>query len=535
MTPAMLRRSVALISLSVLLTQCGKKSPDTTAAASGSGHIAAVFRDAAIKYGIPARIMMAVAMKESNLNPRPGTAIYATEQAVMGMSLAESAFGLPLEKIGLPKEESSFNLETQVDAYARWIRNSLEDRHINLNPNPASSEEKFDWIWQIAQLHREGHDSRRNVQIVFTMEMIDKLNHGAIYQDPASGEMVNLTPEGKPIRPEEFRSEVQQTLRLFTDESDVFTAQYFELTYQQPEDNLNRPTHIRVLHCPLSLSACLELQNPTSTNDAIRMGAHYIIPNDQSVVSKPLQVAQHKSSVLITNAQGEPERVSDALVIMLVGDSGRYVSGQREQANPEWFTKYQLQKMGSIIRNVCPLLKKINPDLDEQHCVTPGLADGVNFMQQGNAESYRWGDIPDYDENIFWTYISTPDALNGDVAFEFANSNKIFNAEVPIRFNLRFLRGTAKIVIEQLERCEDKKTIWSTVQSNYVRNATVKSFEVNLFHQGPNENGQQFFRAMAYDDKGQLMGWMIDDVYLTNYDTGPAPHADLKACLRNGT
>lgn len=520
---------LALFSLG-LASGCGRKASDGETGPTQNGRVASAFRAAASKYGIPARMMMAVAFKESHLSPRPESAMYVSGENPLGIPLSETAFGLSRAKIGLPNDDSSHNLETQIDAYARWIKKNLEDKHLTLNPNPSRPEEKFDWIWQLALMHRDGLDARRNVQIVFATELIEKLNTGDLWQDASSGEILDFPRENQPIKISEFPSQIQATLNLMTDESDVFAAQYFELTYQQPEENFNRPTHIRVVHCPLSLSACLELQNPTTDQDALRLQAHYIIPQDQSVVSKPLQVAQHKTPLLLTNNQGEPERVDNAIIVMLVGDSGRYEEGKRVQANPRWYTKYQLEKMGSIIRNVCPLLPKINPDIDVTRCMTPGVADGVNFKNQGNSETYQWGDIPDYDTTIFWSYIDAPAALNGEATFEFAGGRKVFDARSPVRFNLRFIRGAAKIVLERLERCNNNRLVWTTAQSELVRNVDRKGYEMNLFHRGPNSNGQHFFRALVYSNEGRLMGWAVDDLFLQNYDAEPGPVLDPKTC-----
>lgn len=513
---------------------CGHRPDPVGGSVNGEGPTAALFRKAATTYAVPARLLLAVALNESNLSPRPVSATYLTSDNEVGIPMGETAFGLPRAKIGLRDEAASSELATQVDAYARWVRKNLDDKHLNLNPNPTTSEEKYDWIWQLALMHRDGIEARRNVQIIFAKETIKKLNQGAIWQDPASGEIVELTGEAQAINVDDFPAHIKKNLQLFTDDAQVFGAQYFELTYQQPEDTDNRPTHVRVIHCPLSLSACLELQNPTSDADALRLQAHYIIPSDKDTVSEPLQVARHSVSLMVTNSQGDAERVSDALVVMLVGDSGRYEGGKRTVANPKWVTSYQLQKMGAIIRRACPLLKKENPDINETRCMTPGVPDGVTFMNQGSSEAYQWGDIPDYDEGIFWNYIQTPDALSGEALFEFGNPQRIFDAAQPVRFGLKFIRGAAKIVLEQLERCQDGKLIWSTVQSHQVRNVDRKSFDLNIFAAGPNASGQHFFRALVYDGGGALMGWAVDDLYLKGFEESGLG-ADVKSCRRNGT
>lgn len=527
---------ILLSALLALAAGCGSRKPGEGGGGPTAGKTETAFVDAAVQYGIPVRMLLAVAFKESGMNPLPGSSTYVTSENVLGISLAETAFGLSRKKIGLPEEDSSNVLEVQIDAYAKWVAEALEEKDLNLDPNSREPDELYNWIWQLAQLHRDGQNTRRNVQILFTMELMAKLNYGDFWQDPESGETINLEKESTPLSIDKFPAHIRENMRLFTGASDVYAAQYFELTWQQSNDLRNVPNHIRVIHCPFSLSACLELQNPTEEKDAIRLNAHYVIPPDKSVVQKPLQIAQHRSVLLLTDNRGEPESVQDALIVMLTGNSGSYAKGQRIRTNPKWFNPYQLQQMGTIIRNVCPRIQAdINENLDISKCVSPRGDGGIRFYHQGNSEQYQWGDIPDFDESIFQAYVDTPDALGGQARFQFPDGKNVYNATQPVSFNVRFIKGTAKVVLEHMESCPDGKLIWAVKEQQLVRNTDVRGFQTTLFYKGPNGNGQHFFRTMVYDKEGNLQGWNIEDIYLRNYDDEFGPGANPKECQRNGT
>jgi hypothetical protein len=54
--------------------------------------------------------------------------------------------------------------------------------------------------------------------------------------------------------------------------------------------------------------------------------------------------------------------------------------------------------------------------------------------------------------------------------------------------------------------------------------------DLTLYDQGPNENGQHYIRALVFDSEGGLMGWAVQDFFLTAYDTDGIPGPSLELC-----
>ncbi|MGE0172432.1 MAG: hypothetical protein AB7T49_06600 [Oligoflexales bacterium] len=511
---------------------CGKDSGKSTIVSLSPTE--KLFQTAARKYDIPYRMLLAVAFKESGLSTVKETAIYQTRDNQIGTSLTETAFGLSRRKLGLEDAENPESLAVQIDAYARWLRENLDASRLSLSSNPGDAVEKYYWIWNISMLHRAGVTGKRNTQIVFAKELLNKLNEGDFWQDTETGDVVRLEKEPKPIVIENLPIEVQDNLDLQTEPTEIPLVEYFELTFA-PVGNDNKPNHIKVIHCPLTLSACLELQNPSETEDQARMSAHYIIPPDLSVVKGALQVASTVNPVIITNQEGKPEEVKDAIVVMLVGDSGHYVEGRRTVANPKWMDESQLARMGNLINKICNLLHSYDKAVNVDECLKPGGPHGIEFVHQGSSETFQWGDIPDYDEDIFWAHIKSGSMLSGEVGFHFKRKDKIYSATNPVNFNVNYFKGTAMVVLELLSRCPDGKVVWYPLTTKFIRNEERSTFDMPLYYQGPNANGQHFFRALVYDQFSQLIGWAVDDIFLTGYETElSAPHND-KICTRIGS
>ena len=525
---------VAVLFLAFAWGGCDDSRSDDASNDGGPGPIGAMFGRVAGEFGIPARLLLAVALNESRMNPVPQSVTYGRDND-KGLGLAQSAFGIPLKQLGLPANESSATLSVQLNAYASWLKSQMEARHLNLVGQPATSNETFDWIWQLAQIHRTGQDTRRNVQILFAYELMAKLNDGDMWQDGASGEIVTLTKEPVPLDISTLDKPIRDSLQLYLDDSDIFPAQYFELSNISMTDDRNKPNHIEVIHCPFSLSACLQMQSEAGEDGQAKINAHYVIPPTPDLVSKPIQIRQHRDSVVNTSSNGTSKVVTDAIVVMLAGSSGHYVKGNRVTNNPKWLTKWQLSKLGSVIRHICPAIKKMNDAVDINTCISTGQTGGVTFKRQGPNEGYQWGDIPDFDEDIFRAYIQTPDALAGDVTFEFPSTQKLYDAQQPVDLKLKFLAGAAWLYIEQLVNCPDSRPIWSPIQVHRIRNTDAKNIQLLLYDKGPNGDGEQFFRAMVYGSKGELMGWDIDNIILYNYNTEPSPNVSIKECVRNGT
>jgi hypothetical protein len=518
----------------LLLTSCGGSSPDQAAAPNPGGEIQQALRAASQQHQIPYRLLLAVGLKESGLSPYASDTTYVNEELTLGLKIGETAFGLSREALGLATDTPP-DLISQVNAYAAWVDQQLQQRNLNLPSTLARPDQIYDWVWQLALMHREGSDNRKNVQILFARELIAILNEGATWQNPASGEIIQLAPRPQPLSIVDFSPTIQKNLQLDTEKSEIFSVDYMQLTYEQITGPQNLAESIRVIHCPFSLSGCLELQNQTKATDEASLQAHYVIPPTDQLLSNPIKIRQHRSPVVVTNTRGQPESIQDAIVIMLVGSSGRYVDGRRLQANPNWYSNEQLKSLGKIVRGICELMKLDYEQLDLEKCQTPGVPGGVQFQNQGRSAQYHWGDVPDYDENIFWTYLNNPDELGGQVEFQFPAGSGIYQAGQPIQFNLSFITGVAKITVEYMERCSNDKLIWTTLETRFIRNVATQPFHLTLYDSGPNGSGQHFFRALVFDEENELKGWSISGLHLTNYEEDSQPAANLKACERLGT
>lgn len=539
------RRNLALMLLAVspLLTTCGDGKKKGGGGGAPVGQVEATFQRHAQTNRIPVRMLMAVAFTESKMNPDAESAVYTnaeagTEKRSLGFTLTENAFGIPRKTLSLEGNEKAQDLETQIEHYAKWVRAELDKEKIELNPSPTTANDKFQWIWRLAQLHRNGEQQRRNVRVVFARNLINTLNKGDMWQDPKNGQILELKKETPEIKVTDFNEPDQRLFRLRDDSSQIGNnARQFELTSPPASEIKNNPTHIQVIHCPLNLSACLELQNPTRAGDQVRLQAHYVIPPDQSVVEKPLQVAAHEDIVQLTNNRGDTTIIDNAIVIMLVGQSGRYVGGVRNFADPTWFTNWQLSHLGAIASAVCSKMKEKNDAIDHNKCMAPGQENGVMFQHQGSSDFYQWGDIPDYDETIFWAYLKSADnMIDGEASLTLSQNRKAFQAGENIGLRATFQIGAKQLHLERAIRCDgdNQKLVWATARTEPVRSKTTFDFTQNVLDGGPNGNGRQFYRILVYDGQNQLIGWSVVDFYVTKFDEDSAP-AVPKTCIRSGT
>ncbi len=535
-------RRIALtvgVSLALVTFGCGKKSKGGGGGGAATGKVEDAFLTAASETDIPVRYMMAVGYLESRLAPQNATSNYVSighedEPVARGTLLTQTAFGLTFEQLGLdPAKDQSELLETQINAYALWLRSKIDGAELALTADPVKPGDQFDWIRNLALLHRQGLDQRRNVQIVFAKELIEILNQGFVWQDPRNGEQLIFDKEEIKIdvNDDGFPKNGRNWLALgdLPDAAEIYTATYLPLATVPTSGPVNLPGRVEVIHCPLTLSACLELQTRNEESD-IRLAAHYMIPQDRTIFSRVLQVAQHKEVVILTNSKGEDVPVQDAVVVMLVGNSGRSVSGARNPAIPTWFTDRQLRAMAQVVNDVCTLLsQRKNEPVNRDECMSSSGDRGVKFRHQAESEEYRWGDIADFDATIFDAYIENPSGLSTEVAFEFDGDERRFEAGEGIPLTVLFDTTARTVELERLNRCPSGKVVWEPVRIDQVRAEKSVTFEEVYHDSGPNRNGDQFFRARIYAKDGQLTGWSIDQVFLEGFEPDPA-FASEKYC-----
>lgn len=517
---------------SVLLTSCGGEDKSSRAV-SKKGRVESAAIEASKKYQIPARFILAAAWVESKLSAEEASSVYLDAEtgeydSHRGVSLANNAFGIPDEKLGLVAHPQHNDLTVQIDAYAKWLSYDIGER-TSLSPKLRGSSDKFDWIWEIAKSHREGANYSRNVRVVFAREMINALNEGFLWQDKKTGEMLKFSKERPALKVEDFSADAQAIFQLTTQRPEIDSAMYLRLGRTNSSTDENKPDHIEIIHCPLTLSACLELQSQ-SQDDDVRLEAHFIIPQDASLVDEPLQVSKYKNTVRLTDKKGVTNHIKNAVVIMLVGNSGRIVNGYRDPSNPVWVTKWQLQRMGSIINDVCLLLNE-ERGVKTEDCMK--LDSGVHFHYQGPSEAYRWGDVADFDPLIFSSYVTNPGGLQGETMIQFPHNTRRYKSGALIKAELLFQPAVQHIELERLIRCPDKKLVWSPISAEEVRSDRSFTFKKRLFDAGPNNNGEHFLRAKVYSGDGELLGWDVQGLYLEDYET-ELSEVTPKICLISG-
>lgn len=497
------------------------------------GVVEGAFYKAAAETGLPPRYLLAVGYLESRLAPENATANYLAvgkdqHATPRGTLLTQTAFGLSYLTLGLdPAKDESQRLETQVMAYAHWLSAQLKAAGVKMNPQPQTADEHFQWVENLSLLHRKGLTQRRNVQILFAKELLDVMNTGFIWQDPRNGERLELGKELTPISVNNLAPDGKQwfsQIALVDSPQQLAQAAYLPLVTVPSGEYSNTPKRIEVIHCPLTLSACLELQTRSQESD-VRLAAHYVIPpivgtdrQSDPLLNRVLQVANHRDALIVTNNKGENVPVTNAIVIMLVGNSGRMVGGSRIPAMPNWFTDLQLQKMGGLINDICTLLAQQDKSINRDTCMSTDPQQGVLFHHQTGSEEYRWGDIADFDPNIFEAYLRNPGGLGTEVAFKFEGGQRQFQASKGSPLHVLFDTSARQIVLERLNRCPDNRVVWEPLRNEQVRQERESTFMEFLHDSGPNHSGDQFFRVRVYGKDGHLMGWAIDRIYLSDFE-----------------
>lgn len=530
--PTKLNVFVGLFVILTTATSCGSAQRGSRGGGGKPAPVEAAFALSSRESGIPIRFLMAVGYLESKLAPQDATANYVNldskDPVSRGTIMTQSAFGQTFETLGLdPTLEDSHVLEVQIRAYTDWVRTQIAA--LNLPANPQTQEEKFYWIENLANLQRRGIAQRRNVQILFARELIKILNEGFLWQDPRDGSKITLEPESPPIDIEKFPENGRNWFSMVELDSQIgFSATFLPLASASWDDEFeNQPRRIEVIHCPLTLSGCLELQTRGAESD-IHLAAHYMIPpfsqnaKDKDIINKVVQVAEHKKALILTNNRGINYPVTDAIVIALIGNSGRLVAGKRQPAESTWFTDRQLRSLGQLVIDLCQFMSQKNPKaVNYDTCIATSGDLGVQFRYQAESEEYRWGDIADFDRSIFEAYIRSPTGLGTEVAFEFDRNRREFKAGEPVAFTILFNSVAQQVKVERLARCQNGKTIWELISTDDVRGKTRMSLQKVFFDGGPNHNGEQFFRARVYGQNSLLIGWHVHKITLNNYEQTP--------------
>lgn len=523
-------RASLVLSFVLLNVSCGNSKSGDEVPAAPLGEMNAALQSASRNYGIPLRYMQATAYVESGLNASPASAKLVGNNNGSRLSTSESAFGLSFAMLKLDDKPDNYNLTAQAPAYAAYVKDEITKTGLNLSVNPANLTDKYDWVVNLSRIHRPGAEVNRDLQILFARELTRVLNQGFRYEDATTGEIVELKPETEMIDITRLPDHLQETLSLYATDSDIMSAVSLRIFPEDSHTRDNLPQRVQVIHCPFSFSTCLQ-QMQQNVPGRPKLEAHYVIPTDFTTINKPVQVARHSESVSVVDASGQAQTLRDAIVIMLTGQSGFYQNGTRITANPIWFTKEQLIQLSWVVRDLCPTLKRNNSSLDAQRCMQATPKGAVTFQTADlTYAGYRWGDIPDFNEDIFWAYLQAQSKLPGDTQFSWRDPSKTFNAGSAIDLTVQFYPGIAEVTVQQAKRCDDNRLIWSTIWSQQVQNIAQKSFPITLYAPGPNKTGQQFVRALLYSSKGTLEAWTQDTFSIRNFNQEMKATADLSSC-----
>jgi hypothetical protein len=511
------------------LFSCGSKK-HSRASTPLVTSVEGAFLRAANDSHVPVRMLLAAGYVESGLRAEKSFAHYEVGDAVLETPpvRGESAFGFSFAELGLVNS-SDYSLEAQIEAYGQFLKSRIG---VEIPASKAvTPEEKIRWIWKLASIHR-GDAASRNLVAVFSKEMMRVLNDGFTVQSH-DGVIARLEKEESPLRDQDLPENYKQDLQLNMYHSDIRSGYLFSLIRSNPIGQVNHPKKIEVLHCPFSLSTCIEMQNVSSESAAL-FGAHYVIPATDDFVPGILQFAHHDESVVVTGADGRPEIVSDRIIVLLAGLSGRYSEGRRIYADPLWMSDFQMRLLGAAISEICMSISR-SEGVDFSECKNIGGASGVLFRTQPSG-AYRWGDIPDYDETIIRPYLIGMEGVASNTTLTLSPEGAQ-TAGSSFRLHAGFQATTRRLELERLVRCPapDRRVVWEPVHQEPIRNKSAFTIEQNWYDAGPNGTGDQFFRIKATGDGGKFLGWSTKRVQLKGFEKDTVPEAPTKYCLRNGT
>ncbi len=484
-------------------------------------HLKRSFATAAARSHVPVQLLLATAWLESRLTAHAAVVTYATERRI-GTQHAQTAFGVPLSQLTpLSREEEDLTqLDAQVAAYARLVRAHLDDNGIQLDTDVSDKQQMLAWVQELARLQRTGDKYRNNIRTLFALEMLAVLNSGFAWRDPTTGEEIVLPPHHQRLERVHIPYPAQQFFNLRTTAAQLYQAHWLLPTHPRGEKGENRPRHILVTHCPFSLSTCMELQNAPQAADRVALQAHYIIPANADVIDYPIQVAHHDQRLLVTAADGQAATQQDKIVVMLSGNSGRIVDSIRVAADPTWQSGFQLEWLGYIVKELCTAHLDLLSFTQRQNCSDPQHADTrVEFRLNPAASKAnpRWGEIADFDRNIYAAYLQQPRRLQTEFIWLDQRTNGKYRRGESIRLALPS-HGRNWYVLEKLVRCPDSgKLLYVPVTQSEHNARGQQQFSVMFYDRGPNGDGVQFLRAKVFKQQ-KLQAWAVGSLKIADYD-----------------
>lgn len=478
------------------------------------------FVRAAEQNHVPVQLLLATAWLESRMTASATGVVYDNDMR-LGIQSTETAFGVPRHKLApfSKEEEDLAQLDAQVAAYARLVRAHLDDHSIQLNLNMQENKHVLAWVQELAKLQRTGDKHRNNTRSLFALEMLAVLNNGFEWRDPTSGEEILLPPHHQQLKRIHIPYPAQQFFNLRTTAAQLYQAHWLLPTNPQVRRDENKPQRILVIHCPFSLSACLELQNAKQAEGSVALQAHYIIPANAAVIDYPLQVAHHDRRMVVTAPDGQPEIQQNKIVIMLSGNSGRIVNNVRLAADPTWQNGFQLEWLGYMVRELCIAHLGLRSTSQMKSCGNPHHADTrVEFRlnRAGTQANHRWGEIADFDRNIYAAYLQQPQSLQTEFIWLDQRTNGKYHRGENIRLALPS-NGRNWYVLEKLVRCPNNKLLYVPVAQSESNASRQQQFSVSFYDRGPNGDGTQFLRAKVFKQQ-KLQAWAVGSLKIADYD-----------------
>lgn len=479
-------------------------------------------KEAAAQYYIPERFLLAIGYVETGLQPQEMSFKLAGDD-ILDLPQAKSAFAISRAELGIENDSTQDRLATQIRAYAKWL--SLKLKHKGLAKLPQNSQEKFDWIWEIAKLHRSGVHHKYTERSVFSLELIEALNQGFYWLDPEGQETRFFKPEHPQIKVNSLDDKSLNLMDINMRQSQVDFAKKVFLSTNPKQRSEAFPQGIEILHCPFSLSACLDMQNNEELMEKANGLAHYVIPSNDLISDLSLQIRNH---FLVLNSNKAKQKEFHKIRVMLVGSSGRSIHGTRQAAYGDWLTHWQLEKLAELTQDLC--YQMTNSTQEEgvfetiEECLSPGKA--IVFRQDSPSHIGSWLSIPDFDSEIFHYYIGTK-ATHSKAELTLKDPQVSYSAGSRITFHHDFSPEVHYIEMQQLVRCYEtqERLIWQRTSLTGVGNLTQKEEEQKIWSWGPNKDGTHFFRAKFFDSGGNLLAWDSQKILLKNFEEQDNPIA----------
>lgn len=524
-------KQVFKLFLIFFLVSCGGESPGPQGEApdprdldddpiSGFSPALKAAKESAREYQVPEDLLLAAAQVETGLQPEKVS--YGDGRSAHLFPQGGTAFAISRAELEIENDSTQDRLSTQVRAYARWLSKKVKGKELPYPPS--NSQEKFDWIWEMALLHRDGTDHMYTERSVFVREMIEALEDGFYWFDGESNETNLLSPDLRPIKADELNDKSLGLMNITMRDAQVRLARQVFLStdpLERPEEL--SPSGLLITHCPFALSVCLDMQNNRELMDETGGWTHYLIPRDELVSDMSLQVYNHHLIFDPKVLTGEAEH---KIRIMLTGSSGRMIDGVRKKAKGDWLTHWQMDKLRELSYALCHLLVN-DPKNDNfasiDECLMP--EQGVFFKGVSGESSKGLFGIPDFDKDIFYHYLS-PKEVFSEMSFSIKDGKDFFEAGEQVQFHYQIAPEVRYFKREELVRCDSEtgsKLLWHSSGIVGVQDMTEKLETQQFWTWGPNQDGTRFFRAKFYDKAGKLVGWDSKRIRLRGFEERDNP------------